>query len=413
MLDFAAKGKTPAAALGGRTRRPNAARAAASRVTDVAGRAQPARSVSVTCGCTPGSARPALRPPLRGFPPRRGSVWWPPPVPTRTGRHAGARLAAQAGHGDEQPERPPPGALPAARTVRPCRPAERGSRCPVVLQAERHPHPVVVPDADAVRGDHAGEPLGAVRLAPQVTSPTAGATRPAASRRVNTSTPTVCASRWLLSDGADPVGAPPDTRKVDVGVVLPAHEGGAEPVENVVLALAELRAGARTVAEPVHQPELAEPGQPVLGGVAVGEEAAMDLTGGQHRMPTQQPKDLPIPTGQRARHVVQQRLGGPPRRRTRDDATPNSHFSHTVGVSRWRADSHPDVAFTFGHPGVSGLAREAPTETPGMCRGKRRPVRHPQTRRRAVPGCPGGVGGLAVCRVHPGGSRQQCAGQRP
>lgn len=81
-------------------------------------------------------------------------------------------------------------------------------------------------------------------------------------------------------------------------------------------------------------------------------------------------------------------------------------------VSRWRGDSRPDVAFTFGHPGVSGLVREAPTETPGMCRGKRRPVRHPQTRRRAVPGCPGGVGGLAVCRVHPA-SRQQCAGQRP
>ena len=163
--------------------------------------------------------------------------------------------------------------------------------------------------------------------------------------------------------------------------------------------------------EAFDQAQLVEPGHPMLGGVAIREEHAMHLVGGEHPMPTDETKDVPVPVGERGRHVAtppRDPPRPPPARRRphRTHAHPPIQSGLTTGGGKSHFtcdDATPDpVLCEWRHIGpLNDPPNDPPTDPP---------MSHPQARARLRAT---GLERVAAGGVHIGGHRQQCPRQRP
>ena len=151
-----------------------------------------------------------------------------------------------------------------------------------------------------------------------------------------------------LPDGERLVGPP--ARRVGVLAPLGGDHHGAELVEHVVVREAGVAVVERL--EAIHEPELVERGQPVLGGVRVVEVHLGQLVGGEDPMAGEHGQDLTVPFGQPVRHRHHEPVGGPrPERRSSHENNPKESGFATGGggvATRW--------TFSGRDPLRSGLA---------------------------------------------------------
>jgi hypothetical protein len=91
--------------------------------------------------------------------------------------------------------------------------------------------------------------------------------------------------------------------------------------------------------EAIHEPELVERGQPVLGGVEVVEVHLGQLVGREHAVTVEHGQDDPVPFGQPVRHRHHEPVGGPrPERRSSHENNPKESGFATGGAvvaTRW------------------------------------------------------------------------------
>ena len=109
------------------------------------------------------------------------------------------------------------------------------------------------------------------------------------------------------------------------------HHHRAQLIEHVVVGEAGVAVVERL--EAIHEPELVERGQPVLGGVRVVEVHLGQLVGGEDPMAVEHGQDLAVPFGQLVRHRHHEPVAGPrPERRSIHEHNPKESGSRLAGV---------------------------------------------------------------------------------
>ncbi len=206
----------------------------------------------------------------------------------------------------------------------------------VVLQAEDDPVAGLLPRAQPIGLGDPVELLHAVRLGPPerqvaVLPPP----RLGEKGREEPVHPDQVPEALELSDGERLVGPP--ARPVGVLAPFDGDHHGAQLVEHVVVRGAGVAVVDRL--EAVHEPELVERGQAVLGGVQVVEVHLSQVVGREHPVAIEHGQDDPVPLRQPVRHRHHEPVGGPrPERRSSHENNPKESGFATGGggvATRW------------------------------------------------------------------------------
>jgi hypothetical protein len=137
-------------------------------------------------------------------------------------------------------------------------------------------------------------------------------------------------------DGGERLVGPP-ARPVGALSAFGGDHHGAEVAEHVVVREAGVAVVERL--EAIHEPELVERGQAVLGGVQVVEVHLGQLVGGEDPVAEEHGQDGSVPLGEPVRHRHHEPVGGPrPERRSSHENNPKESGFATGGggvATRW------------------------------------------------------------------------------